>query len=106
MAPVPLTLPGCAAARDGAFCIGRGDVDGPTPRVWSWRCSFRRVVAEEELPCTFRIRPTDDEFLAVEAFDLEPGAPVGLVAAVYPLRHNSFWPVLAGKAVECRPSRR
>ena len=38
----------------------------------------------------------DDEFLPVEALDLEPSAPVGLVAAIDALGDDALKTVLAG----------
>ena len=50
-----------------------------------------------------RIAPADDDkFFPVEAFRLEPGAPVGLVTAVDPFRDDAFKPVLAAHPMEGR----
>jgi hypothetical protein len=50
-----------------------------------------------------RITPADDDkFFPVEAFRLEPGAPVGLVTAVDPFRDDAFKPVLAAHPMEGR----
>jgi len=46
--------------------------------------------------------PDDDEFLPVEALDLEPGAPVGLVPAIDALRHDALDTVLARQPMKGR----
>ena len=38
----------------------------------------------------------DDEFLPVEAFDFEPRAPVGLIAAIDALRDDALDALVAG----------
>ena len=42
----------------------------------------------------------DDEFLPVDAFDFEPRAPVGLIAAIDALRHDALDTMLAGQLME------
>ena len=69
--------------------------------------SVRRVVAEQQrpdpMPAALRIAPADDDkFLPVEALGLQPGAPVGLVPAVDPLRDDALQAALAGQTVEGR----
>src|SRR5271168_757692 len=46
--------------------------------------------------------PNDDEFLAVEAFRLQPGSPVRLVPAVNALRDDPFEAMLTGEPMEGR----
>src|SRR4051812_38415088 len=49
------------------------------------------------------IAPADeDELLAVEAFRLQPSAPIGLIPAINALRDNAFEAALAGQAMEGR----
>ena len=67
--------------------------------------AFRCVVAEKQRPdamsTAFGITPSDnDKFLSVEALDLEPRTPVGLVAAIRALRHDALKAVLTGQPVE------
>jgi hypothetical protein len=54
------------------------------------------------MPAALRIAPPDDEFLAVEAFCLQPCAPTGLIPTIDALRDNTFEAVLAGQAMEGR----
>ena len=56
------------------------------------------------MSAALRITPSDDDkFLPVEAFDLEPRAPVGFVAAIDALRDDALDTVFAGQAMEHRP---
>ena len=62
------------------------------------RCDPRRLMS------TLWVGPADhDEFLAVQALDLEPGPAVRLIATINPLRDDPFKAVLAGDLVERRP---
>ncbi|HXD90253.1 MAG TPA: hypothetical protein VNU00_04275 [Candidatus Binataceae bacterium] len=55
------------------------------------------------MPTPFRVGPADDdEFLAVEAFRLQPSAPTGLIPTINALRDNAFAATLAGQTMESR----
>src|SRR5271169_5419398 len=69
--------------------------------------ALRRVIAEQQradpMPTALRVTPPDDdEFLAVEAFRLQPRAPIGLIPTINALRDNAFEAVLAGQTMEGR----
>jgi hypothetical protein len=54
-----------------------------------------------------RIGPANDaEFLAIEAFDFEPRAPIGLTPAIYSSRDDAFVAVPAGQTVKRQAVRR
>jgi hypothetical protein len=58
----------------------------------------------DPVPGALWVRPADhDEFLAVQAFDLEPGAPIGFIPAIDPLRYDPFQTMLACEFVNCGP---
>jgi hypothetical protein len=49
------------------------------------------------MPTALRVSPPDDdEFLAVEAFRLQPRAPTGLIPTINALRDDAFEAALAG----------
>jgi hypothetical protein len=55
------------------------------------------------MPTALRVSPPDDdEFLAVEAFRLQPRAPTGLIPTINALRDNAFEAALADQAMDGR----
>ena len=63
--------------------------------------ALRCVVAEQKrtdpMPSALGVTPPDnDEFLAVEAFRLQPRAPTGLILTINALRDDALEAVLGG----------
>jgi hypothetical protein len=63
--------------------------------------ALRRVITEQQRadPMSTALRvtpPEDNEFLAVEAFRLQPCTPIGLIPTINSLRDYAFEAVLAG----------
>ena len=55
------------------------------------------------MPSALGVTPPDnDEFLAVEAFRLQPRAPIRLIPTINALRDDAFEAALAGQAMEGR----
>jgi hypothetical protein len=88
-----------------ALKLGDGHTGADSARIDE--LALRRVVAEQQrtdpMPTALRVTPPDDnEFLAVDAFRLQPRAPIGLIPTIKALRDNAFEAVLAGQAMEGR----
>jgi hypothetical protein len=55
------------------------------------------------MSAAFRVTPPDDDkFFPVQALDLEPRTPVGLIPAIGALRYDALDTVFAGQSVELR----
>src|SRR5947209_5792008 len=91
-------LPQALQFGTGQTCPGSACIDEPA--VWC-------VIAEQQRPdpmaAALRITPSDDDkFLSVEALDLEPRTPVGLVPAIDALRDDALDAIFAREPMKGR----